>query len=58
MVDLPGGDSYVGPRRLFGWRSAPALLGRSTGARDADVACRLWQVSENLTGVTFPLLVR
>jgi hypothetical protein len=36
-------------------RGAPKLVGRTTAAQDMDVAARLWDVSEQLTGVTFPL---
>jgi hypothetical protein len=36
-------------------RGAPRLVGRSNAAMDTDVACRLWDVSEELTGVRFPL---
>lgn len=51
--DVPG-DAYVGPRGLL-QRGAPGLVGRSRRARDADVARRLWEVSESLTGTRFPL---
>lgn len=53
-ADVPG-DSYVGPRRLMGLRGAPKLGWRTAKARDVDAARRLWEVSEKLTGVTFPL---
>ena len=51
-----GGD-YFGPRR-YGLRSRfytgyPARVEPSDGARDPAVAARLWQVSEQLTGVPF-----
>jgi hypothetical protein len=36
-------------------RGAPALVGRSAAASDPSTARRLWTVSEELTGVTFPL---
>ncbi|OQR61466.1 oxidoreductase [Streptomyces maremycinicus] len=51
--DLPGA-SYVGPDGLFELRGAPALVGRSAAAGDPAAARRLWTVSEELTGVTFP----
>lgn len=53
-MDLPG-NSYVGPHRfreLHGW---PTLVGRSRTASDPDLAHRLWETSESLTGVAFPL---
>jgi hypothetical protein len=36
-------------------RGAPKLVGRSGAAKDTEVARRLWDVSEELTGVGFPL---
>lgn len=32
-------------------RGAPELIGRSSTAQDAELARRLWTVSEQLTGV-------
>jgi NAD(P)-dependent dehydrogenase (short-subunit alcohol dehydrogenase family) len=52
--DLPG-DSYVGPDGFHEQRGHPKLVGRSAAARDAETARRLWELSERLTGVTFPL---
>jgi NAD(P)-dependent dehydrogenase (short-subunit alcohol dehydrogenase family) len=52
--DIPGG-SYVGPDGLFEQRGHPKLVGRSGRASDADTAQRLWERSEVLTGVGFPL---
>jgi NAD(P)-dependent dehydrogenase (short-subunit alcohol dehydrogenase family) len=51
--DLPGG-SYVGPNGRSEKRGHPTLVGRSTQARDVVMAERLWQESEQLTGVRFP----
>ena len=51
--DLPG-NTFAGPSRLGGLRGAPAPCARSGAASDAAAAARLWQVSERLTGVTFP----
>ncbi|RKN10893.1 oxidoreductase [Streptomyces radicis] len=51
--DLPGA-SYVGPDGLGEMRGGPALVGRSAAASDPESALRLWVVSEELTGVTFP----
>ncbi|TDQ46099.1 short-subunit dehydrogenase [Actinorugispora endophytica] len=53
-ADVPG-DSYAGPRHLMGLRGAPKLVRRTARARDADAARRLWEASEELTGVAFPL---
>jgi NAD(P)-dependent dehydrogenase (short-subunit alcohol dehydrogenase family) len=53
--DLHGG-SYTGPRGWQEMRGHPAAAGRSVAATDEDVARRLWDVSEELTGVSFPLV--
>ena len=53
-ADVPG-DSFAGPGGFMEQRGAPKLVGRSDAAKDADVARRLWDVSEELTGVRFPL---
>ncbi|MEV4349498.1 oxidoreductase [Actinoplanes sp. NPDC049596] len=52
--DLPG-DSFTGPSRLAHMRGAPELINRSATARDAQLATRLWSLSEELTGTRFPL---
>jgi NAD(P)-dependent dehydrogenase (short-subunit alcohol dehydrogenase family) len=54
VADVPGG-SYAGPGGFLEGRGAPKLVGRSKAARDDAQARRLWTVSEELTGVTFPL---
>jgi NAD(P)-dependent dehydrogenase (short-subunit alcohol dehydrogenase family) len=54
VADIPG-DSFAGPGGFMEQRGAPKLVGRSDAAKDADVARRLWDVSEELTGVRFPL---
>lgn len=51
--DLPGA-SYTGPDGLGEMRGAPTLVGRSRAASDPESARRLWTLSEELTGVTFP----
>ncbi|MET0146580.1 MAG: oxidoreductase [Ilumatobacteraceae bacterium] len=48
------GDSYVGPDGFQEQRGHPKLVSRSGAASDADVAAKLWTVSEALTGTTFP----
>ncbi len=53
-ADLPP-NSYVGPTGFQGLRGAPGPNSRSPQARDADVARRLWEVSEERTGTSFPL---
>jgi len=54
VADIPG-DSYAGPGGFMEMRGQPKLVGRSDAAKDAAVARRLWEVSEELTGVRFPL---
>jgi NAD(P)-dependent dehydrogenase (short-subunit alcohol dehydrogenase family) len=53
-ADVPG-NSFAGPGGFMEQRGAPKLVGRTDRARDPDVARRLWNVSEELTGVRFPL---
>ncbi|TCP54058.1 NAD(P)-dependent dehydrogenase (short-subunit alcohol dehydrogenase family) [Tamaricihabitans halophyticus] len=52
--DLAGG-SYLGPGGLFGTRGYPRVVGCSRAARDRTAAARLWEVSEQLTGVRYTL---
>jgi NAD(P)-dependent dehydrogenase (short-subunit alcohol dehydrogenase family) len=54
VADIPG-NSFAGPGGFMEQRGAPKLVGRSAAAHDMDVAGRLWDVSEELTGVRFPL---
>jgi NAD(P)-dependent dehydrogenase (short-subunit alcohol dehydrogenase family) len=50
--DIPG-DAFVGPDGFMEQRGHPTLVGRTKKAQDADIARRLWTLSEELTGVTF-----
>src|SRR5215207_3339780 len=54
VADIPG-NSFAGPGGFMERRGAPKLVDRSGAARDMDVARRLWEVSEKLAGVRFPL---
>ena len=54
VADIPG-NSFAGPGGFMEQRGAPKLVGRSAAAQDMDVARRLWDASEELTGVRFPL---
>jgi NAD(P)-dependent dehydrogenase (short-subunit alcohol dehydrogenase family) len=54
VSDVPG-DSYFGPSGFMEQRGKPKLVGRSKAAQDTDVARRPWEVSETLTGTSFPL---
>ena len=49
-ADLPGG-TYVGPDGRGEMRGAPTLVGVSKAAADPESQRRLWEVSEELTGV-------
>src|ERR1035441_1137390 len=53
-ADIPG-NSFAGPGGFMEQRGPAKLVGRSDAARDTDVARRLWDVSDELTGVRFPL---
>jgi NAD(P)-dependent dehydrogenase (short-subunit alcohol dehydrogenase family) len=53
-ADIPG-DSFTGPRHLMHMRGGAQLINRSKVARDAVTAKALWDASEQLTGVSFPL---
>jgi NAD(P)-dependent dehydrogenase (short-subunit alcohol dehydrogenase family) len=52
MPDVIPGE-YFGPDRLFQLRGHPTRVGSSTAARDDRAALRLWELSEDLTGVTY-----
>jgi NAD(P)-dependent dehydrogenase (short-subunit alcohol dehydrogenase family) len=54
LADIPG-NSFAGPGGFMEQRGAPILVGRTEAAADADLARRLWDASEELTGVRFPL---
>jgi NAD(P)-dependent dehydrogenase (short-subunit alcohol dehydrogenase family) len=49
------GGQYYGPGGLFGARGYPKLARSSRQSHDAAIQRRLWTVSEELTGVTFPV---
>jgi NAD(P)-dependent dehydrogenase (short-subunit alcohol dehydrogenase family) len=52
--DARGGD-YFGPAGWFELRGAPTKVRSTPASQDPDVARRLWEVSEALTGVRFAL---
>ena len=54
MPDVRPGD-YWGPA-LLELRGAPKRVGRAPAAQDDVVAHRLWEVSEDLTGVRYDLV--
>ena len=52
-ADLPGG-TYVGPSGFAEMHGMPQVVGTRKLARDAGVARRLWEISEQATGVVYP----
>ena len=54
VADIPG-NSFAGPAGFMEQRGGAKLVKRTAAAQDMDVARRLWDVSEQLTGVRFPL---
>ena len=52
--DIPG-DSFTGPERFLHMRTGAQLIGRSKQAADPVLGSRLWEESEKMTGVSFPL---
>jgi len=53
-MDVPG-NSFIGPDGLKEMRGWPTGVARSRDALDPDLARGLWERSEELTGVRFPL---
>jgi NAD(P)-dependent dehydrogenase (short-subunit alcohol dehydrogenase family) len=51
-----GGGAYYGPGGIFEARGYPKKAKIDDRARDADVAARLWKVSEEMTGVKYDQL--
>ncbi|MFD1035927.1 SDR family NAD(P)-dependent oxidoreductase [Sphingomonas hankookensis] len=49
------GGQYYGPAGMGEIRGYPTLVASSDASHDRAVQQRLWRVSEELTGVTFPL---
>jgi NAD(P)-dependent dehydrogenase (short-subunit alcohol dehydrogenase family) len=49
------GGQYYGPDGFGGMRGYPKVVASSTKSHDAERQRRLWAVSEELTGVTYPV---
>jgi len=45
--------SYAGPSGIGEWRGAPQIVFAAGKAYDEETAARLWETSEELTGVTY-----
>ena len=54
VPDIPGG-AYVGPDGPGEWRGSPQITAPAGRAMKQDDARRLWEVSEEMTGVRFGL---
>ncbi|MCT2399407.1 oxidoreductase [Novosphingobium mangrovi (ex Huang et al. 2023)] len=50
---VPG--EFYGPQRMGGSSGPTAIAKRTAAARDAEAAARLWTLSEEATGVRYPL---
>jgi NAD(P)-dependent dehydrogenase (short-subunit alcohol dehydrogenase family) len=48
------GGEYFGPRGLFGYTGPPGRVDASQVAHDPALQRRLWELSEELTGVRYP----
>jgi NAD(P)-dependent dehydrogenase (short-subunit alcohol dehydrogenase family) len=48
------GNTFAGPSGFAGLRGAPAPCSRSKAASDPETARRLWDASEQMTGIRFP----
>jgi NAD(P)-dependent dehydrogenase (short-subunit alcohol dehydrogenase family) len=51
------GGEYYGPEGFFEQRGRPKLVKSSAQSHDEELQRRLWAVSEELTGVSFPNLI-
>ncbi len=49
------GGQYYGPDGIGETRGNPKVVGSSTQSHDEDIQRRLWTMSEELTGVTYPV---
>jgi NAD(P)-dependent dehydrogenase (short-subunit alcohol dehydrogenase family) len=52
-ADLPGG-TYVGPGGLGGMTGAPQVVTSTGRSHDEDAQRRLWELSEETTGIRYP----
>ena len=52
-ADLPGG-TYVGPSGLAETQGAPRVVHSSKRSHDRTAQRRLWEISEQTTGITYP----
>ena len=50
--EVPG-DAFIGPNGFGQMRGYPTMVDRSNRAKNMDVAKRLWERSEELTGISY-----
>ena len=50
---LPSG-TYVGPNGIGEWRGSPHVVTSSRLSRDPKAARRLWEISEETVGLSWP----
>lgn len=50
--DLKGGE-YIGPRGFNEWRGEPKVVDSNEASKNKQNASRLWELSEELTGVKY-----
>ena len=48
------GGEFVGPDGRLGLNGHPKVVGSNRASKDEAMAAKLWALSEELTGVTFP----
>ena len=53
LANNVNGGEYYGPTGLLEMKGAPGIAKRSEYSQRKDVAARLWEISEELTGSTF-----
>jgi hypothetical protein len=53
---VANGGEYIGPDGFAESAGHPTVVGCNAAARDVEVARRLWEVSERLTGVRYTAL--
>jgi NAD(P)-dependent dehydrogenase (short-subunit alcohol dehydrogenase family) len=52
-ADLPGA-TYCGPSGLSEWRGTPRVVSSNKLSHDENAQRRLWQLSEEITGIRYP----
>lgn len=50
--DIEGGE-YIGPNKFFGFKGYPRKVKSTKASKDEEVAKKLWNLSEDLTAISF-----